>query len=395
MKSNSRAIHRRKDRFRHSRLKVLLALASDINANQEKLSGILRYSREHGPWDVQFLGLHPVYTNLEALDEWSPDGIIFDGIVPIPASIRKLKIPFVQLDGERPKRGAWVKHNSSLIAHTAFNAFLKNGFRNFAYIDLPRPTGWSKLRRDDFVRLTRKGGYDCRVYPTDGMPENADWSVERKNLSAWLRTLPTPCAVMAAMDLRAHQVLEACRAERIAVPESLSVIGVDNDPLICENTIPPLSSIEPDFEGGGYLAGKLLDALVHGRSKSDATLTYGVSEFVQRGSIASCLAETAFADKANSVIRLIACHGASVGDVVKSLNVSRRYAEIHYKRATGHTLLEAIHECRFKKVCKLLKTTNIPISGIGEQCGFADDAHLKRLFRARYGMSMREYRATP
>lgn len=89
---------------------------------------------------------------------------------------------------------------------------------------------------------------------------------------------------------------------------------------------------------------------------------------------------------------LEACRGASVSDVVTSLNVSRRYAEIHYKRATGRTILEAIHAHRFEKVCKLLKTTNTPIAEIGFQCGFSDDAHLKRLFHSRYGMTMREFR---
>ena len=383
-----------KDDFGHPRLKVLLALASDVNANQEKLAGILRYAREHGPWDVQFLGLHPVYTNLNALEEWFPDGVILDGIVPISGNVRNLDIPFVQLDGKRPKKGAWVTHNSTLIARTAFNAFLERGFRNFAYVDLPVPNGWSLRRRNDFVALVRKGGYDCPVYPKGEKLESNDWSIERKSLAAWLRTLPTPCALMAAMDVRAHQVLEACRTEGISVPEGISVIGVDNDPLICDNSLPPLSSVHPDFEQGGFLAGKLLDALMHGRKRKNTTVVYGVSGFHHRASISSCIAETAFADKTNAILRLMACRGASVADVVTSLNVSRRYAEIHYKRATGRTILEAIHAHRFEKVCKLLKTTNTPITEIGFQCGFSDDAHLKRLFHSRYGMTMREFRTT-
>lgn len=378
--------------FGQPRPKVLLALASDVNANQEKLAGILRYAREYGPWDVQFLGLHPVYTNLSALDEWLPDGVIMDGIVPIANSVRQLNIPFVQLDGRRPKKGAWVTHNSTLIARTAFNVFLERGFRNFAYVDLPAPSGWSLHRRNDFTGLARKCGYECHVYPSGKRHESNDWSVERKSLAAWLRTLPTPCALMAAMDVRAHQVLEACRTEGISVPESISIIGVDNDPLICDNTIPPLSSVHPDFEQGGFLAGKLLDDLIRERKRRDTTVVYGVSAFHHRASVASCIAETAFVDKANALLRLVACRGASVSDVVTALNVSRRYAEIHYKRATGRTILEAIHARRFEKICKLLKTTNTPIAEIGPQCGFSDDAHLKRLFHSRYGMTMREFR---
>ena len=39
---------------------------------------------------------------------------------------------------------------------------------------------------------------------------------------------------MACNDDRGREVLEACRAAEIRVPEELAVIGVDNDELLCE-----------------------------------------------------------------------------------------------------------------------------------------------------------------
>ena len=51
---------------------------------------------------------------------------------------------------------------------------------------------------------------------------------------------------------------------RIPVPDGLSVIGVDDDPHICENTKPPLSSIRPDYDQAGYTAASMLDEMIGG-----------------------------------------------------------------------------------------------------------------------------------
>ncbi|MBR0056244.1 MAG: AraC family transcriptional regulator, partial [Kiritimatiellae bacterium] len=43
----------------------------------------------------------------------------------------------------------------------------------------------------------------------------------------------------------------------------------------------------------------------------------------------------------------------------------------------------------------LLVETQTPIGQIGELCGFGDEAHLKRLFRRRFGCTMRDWRRSP
>ena len=48
-------------------------------------------------------------------------------------------------------------------------------------------------------------------------------------------------------------------ANGITVPDELAVIGVDDDPVICERTSPSLTSIGLDFEQGGFLCAQLLD----------------------------------------------------------------------------------------------------------------------------------------
>ena len=64
--------------------------------------------------------------------------------------------------------------------------------------------------------------------------------------------------------MRGRQVLAACAAEGIAVPEQIAVLGVDNDELICRFCEPTLSSIVPSTQELGYLAASALDRLMNG-----------------------------------------------------------------------------------------------------------------------------------
>jgi len=70
----------------------------------------------------------------------------------------------------------------------------------------------------------------------------------------WLLALPKPSGLFAAFDPLSKQVLDTCLAAKIRVPEELTVMGVDDDETLCENTAPTLSSVQADFEGGAFLA---------------------------------------------------------------------------------------------------------------------------------------------
>ena len=44
-------------------------------------------------------------------------------------------------------------------------------------------------------------------------------------------------------------------------------------------------------------------------------------------------------------------------------------------------------------VVKLLETSCLPIVDVSRKCGFENVNHLKNIFKRRFGMSMRDYRA--
>ena len=73
--------------------------------------------------------------------------------------------------------------------------------------------------------------------------------------------------------------------------------------------------------------------------------------------------------------------------------VSRRLAEKRFLAATGKTILEEIQSVRLAKVLELLQT-DVPIGHIASRCGMRSDSYLKRFFKSRMGMTLREWRSS-
>ncbi len=375
--------------------KVLVALSTVEKAYRDKLKGVLKYAHLNGPWDVQTVDTHPFIARLGTLRNWRPDGIIREASKPLPFHIARVgSIPTVLLDSPSAvcRRHSCVNHDSRQTAEAVADAFLRQGLEHFAYVGSIPQSYWSQRRERAFVQRLAKRGCACAVYDPEDVAETKDWGLEQRHMLRWLRTLPTPCGIMAALDLRAKQVLDTCLVGELRVPEDFAVIGVDNDETLCENTTPTLSSVLPDFERGGYLAAELLDRTMRGLQDKPTGLTYGVKQIVHRQSSLRIGNANRLAASAAEFIRINACAGITVLDVVRHLNVSRRLAELRFREACGRSLLDEIQNRRLERVCNLLRETHLPISAIGSRCGYQSELYLKVLFKKRFGTTMRAYR---
>src|SRR4029077_2886997 len=65
-------------------------------------------------------------------------------------------------------------------------------------------------------------------------------------------------------DCVAADIVDACIEAELQIPEQVAVLGVDNDPVICDCVQVPLSSVRHDLEGMAYEAAALLDRLING-----------------------------------------------------------------------------------------------------------------------------------
>jgi LacI family transcriptional regulator len=367
------------------------------------LQGIFNYARLYGPWNIHLIHGRSGEHRPRSLDDLRGyDGIIIGQMMmQLGEVLRRINRPTVLMDpldealrpGSRFARLSCTRDDSAQVGKVGAEYFLKLGHTAFAYVGDALSRNWSVRRGESFRNRLEEAGHTCAIYP---VPRNlATGADDGHVLAEWLLGLPKPIALLAAMDTRACQVLEICEAIGIRVPQDLSVLGVDNDELICSGSVPTLSSIRRETEHCGFMAANMLDRLMRHETRKREVFLYGVKDIVTRDSTRQHpMPSDPIVQKAREFIRINACVGIGIPDIVKHVAVSRRLIEMRFRAAYGHSLLDEIQDVRLERVKRLLKETDLPLTEICTHCGYSTDVHLRRLFKARFGCTMREYRKT-
>lgn len=380
---------------------VLIPLA--LKGHRDVFDGILRYVRLRGPWRLYRMEGRPGEQKLLDLKQWGCTGIITGPCTPAEASLlSRTRVPVVVFEPSPDMRVAShpLVNRSCLIfdsyaaGQQAARFFLERRYTRFAFVGETHGLYWSRERGQGFKDSVEASGASCAVYPSLTAGERRDWAVEQPRMQAWLRALPKPVALFAAMDGRARQVLDACMAAEVTVPDEVAVLGVDDDPFICEATYPTLSSIQTNGQQCGYLLAEHLDGLMRGKRLAKRVFSVTPTRvFTRRSTDATAIPDRQVARALEFIWREAGHQPVHVPDVVRLIGSSRRFAEIHFKTVVGRTIMEEIRRVKLERVCALLAETNLSIGEITRQCGFARESHLAFLFRKRFRQSMSHYRA--
>lgn len=362
---------------------------------RERLAGIYRYAKGAG-WHVSVAEYGRNFDSISgALNFWRPDGIIIEGGYTELEDFSQAEfkgVPAVFCDAcaskmKRPYSG--VAHDSSVTASLAAKELISLGRPNYAFVGNLQPRDWSDHRRNVFAQAVATAGGRLDVFET--MPRQ-DFDSFRERLRSWLGALPRPCGLLAANDATADIVLRLLRNLRIKVPEDIAVVGIDNDSLVCENTVPTLTSVAPDFERSGYLAAEMLDARMGNEVWKNEIRTFAAMHVIRRGSTRILKRKDDAIKKALEFIREKAVDGISPRDVVVQIGGSRRQAEYRFKDFVGKSIGEELLFVRLETAKKLLSNPTVPIGTIAARCGYSDDSALRRAFKSATGMSLGEYR---
>jgi LacI family transcriptional regulator len=178
----------------------------------------------------------------------------------------------------------------------------------------------------------------------------------------------------------------------VKVPEEAAVIGVDNDPMICDLSDPPLTSIALNVEAAGYEAAKLMDDLISKRNVTGKQIIVSPSHIVQRQSSDILAIDNKQVALAIRFIIDNAKNKIHVNDVVKQTALGRRALEKQFKKSTRRSIYNHIRLIRAEWISKLLIETDIPISQIAARFNFTDVEHISRYFKKEKGIGLREFR---
>lgn len=291
-----------------------------------------------------------------------------------------------------PPSALSVSHDSAQTARAAAKELMTTGFDNFAFIPFEKRTYWSEARKAAFISALKLNGKKCEVFDTgSGQPNQTRRQIE---LRRFLSSLEKPCAVFAANDITAADVVTAARFESISIPKELAIIGVDNYEHVCEHTAPPLSSIEPDFRLGGRIAATMLLSAIKdgGRFSGERHRSFGPLRIVRRATTRLLSRYDKHVSSALELIRNEACSGLTAQKVAELFPYSRRLADIRFRQSTGHSILEEIHHVQLERAKQILLESDRQIKSISDFCGFKHPNSLRKFFLKETGMTLSAWR---
>ena len=380
-----------------TRKRVAILIQTDCKANRERMSGIFRYVESHPHMEAVTTGDHVANRRLSDLSD-----VKFDGLITTPEHLVKTKLirsmsakSVVIANGRNlvpppgcRRFGAVVCDNEG-AGRCGAEFFLKKNFTSFAFVGMAEAQAWADERLKGFKETLAQEGFECAVYRP---PAETGWRAETRSLKRFLVNLPKPCGLLAAVDSRAKHVIDICERSGIAVPQQISVLGVDNDEMFCEWSRPSISSIQPEFEMSGYRLAELLDSLMHSPPKPQVVLRYGVTGIVERLSTLDLKGSARIVTLAREYIRRNAKAPIKLSDIAAAVGCSPRILQRRFQETTGKTPIEELCQKRLEHVCEMLVKTRTPIDLVGGFCGFNSNSNLKTAFKAKYGMSLSAYR---
>jgi len=365
--------------------------------DRKVIEGVTRFVHESGTWSV-FLEDDPA-AKIPDFSRGHFDGVIADLDDPrIPKCVAELKIPVVGIGGIEPRcplnlSVSTVGTDNRKVAGLAADYLLRLGLQSFGYCGIHGQTvdPWNRERQKAFAECLREEGHACSVYAGRYHPSHS-WEQLQESLFAWLKPLPKPVGVLAANDVRARHVLEACRRFGLRVPDDVAVVGVDNDELICELASPPLTSIVQGTEEIGYRAAGLLDRLMRRRSPGVKNILIDPVAIIERVSTDLVATSDRIAAAALTFIRQEACHGVGVPQVARGIGVSRSTLDSHFKQIIGRTVHEEIQRVQLNAARNLLVTTALSLEEIARRVGLCHAQYFSALFRRVCGQTPGQYR---
>ena len=371
---------------------IAVIIESSTQYGRELLAGIAKYGRLHD-WRIRYQQGGIQSDEPTWLKYWQGDGII-------------TRCPEPSHSVELAKKGVTVVNNLSKphdeefhhypplkngleIGELAANYFLNKGYRNFAFVGHD-DIDYSSEREKGYVDRLSQKGFSCSVFTSAERARENDNTLHQRERQ-FLKSLPQPCAILVANDERGAQILGSCMDCAIAVPEKMAVLGVDNDPFLCELAYPFLSSISCDVKHEGWLLASHLDQLMN-HAEAEITSKRFAGQVIERQSSSQdAVADEALA-RALHLIRSRVFSGVDIERVAREVGLSRRSLERRFATQLHHSINTYISRILIDRIKALLIETDYTIGHIGSLVGIEHMQRLYQLFKKHTGLTPSEFR---
>lgn len=376
------------------RILILIDYSSEFS--RRLLKGLIQYSQDYGPW--MFYRLPAYYKTLygtegivEWAKEWKADAIIARWDHDGTNLLSSLNIPvLLQNYKERSPHFSNLTGDYIGTGEMAAKFFIKRRYRNFAFYG-NKGVIWSQERAEGFRREVEKAGGNYYYFESDNI-NGEEWGTSYIELDKWLLDLPKPVGLFACDDNFALRISQICTINDIKIPDEISLLGVDNDELICQLSDPPISSIVTDVEKGGYEAGALIDRMINREIVEPFNIIIKPTRIELRKSTEKYDISNEYISKIVNYIEDNFTTDIDIGGLIKMVPLSRRNLEVKFKDQMGTSIYQFILNCRIEYFANLLLTTNRTLFDLALESGFNDCKNISRIFKKIKGCTPVEFR---
>jgi LacI family transcriptional regulator len=363
--------------------------------SRDLCSGIIQYAQECQDWSLTMLDFESLIKPSVARKF---DGFIIRAInrriVDAFAATKKPVVDLFEKTSASPF--VHVMQNPTKIGQMAARHFLQRHFSSFGFFG-HEGSAYSDMRRDAFVECLRLHRKKCFVYKTPKsarldfesavmLKEKYNAGDEKRSIVNFIKKIPKPIAVFCSHDLRAHQLITACRETGVDIPSEIAVLGVDDDEMLCTFSSPSISSINPNAYGIGRKAAQTLSEMMNGR-QTERTIRVNPGQIVTRASTEVFTIDPPWMSDALVFITKNVHKRISASDVYRHVKRSHTVVDQAFRDALGSTVSKEIAATRMREAHRLVTSTNLPFAMISKLSGFASIQYFTRSFTATYGRS--------
>jgi len=372
--------------------RVALVIETSKAFGRGVLQGVGRWLKENEPWRL--------YADERGFNEPVPAELLdtpWDGVI---TRLQRSQMPPAWLDGSVPVVSLrWeeadvpspgIHSDEVAIARMAADHLLEQGFLHLAFCGVGNR--WSRLRQEAFADHAAARATDVHFFDVPHASRTGMRPDDVPAIARWIESLPKPVGVMAAYDVRALEVLDAVRSLGMACPDDVAVIGVDNDEVLCELAMPPLSSVAQNLECIGYEAARMLTAKMDGRSVPDGNVFVPPVGVAVRRSTDMLAVDDPDLRRALRLIRAKACDGLTADEVVTATDLSRRTLDRQFAKTFGRSIHDEIVRTKLQAAKRLLAETDLKVAAVAARCDFAHAAQLCNVFKKAFGITPAEHR---
>ena len=373
-----------------------------FNANKvydrQVIEGIGHYLQTSNVnWDIYLE--EDFRTRLESIGEWAGDGIIADfDDIQVQQALANIEVPVIAVGGSYQARDKYpdtpyVATDNYEVVKAAYSHLKQKGLQRFAFYSIPADENhrWAEERESAIKELTNRDGYGCQIY--HGQQTSPDtWQYSMNRLADWIQSLPKPIGIIAVTDSRARHLLQACDHIGVAVPDKISIIGIDNDDIARYLSRISLSSVTQGCFQMGYKAAKLLHRSLDGAPVKNTYIKIPPNGVEERQSSDYKSLNDPHVIQAMQFIRQNAARGIKVDQVTDYVGISRSNLEQRFVSERGHSIHTEIHNEKLTRACKMLEETDIATKQVAASCGYPSLQYMYAIFKKHFNQTPTSYR---